>query len=55
MNYPYRIFVFMWLIVAVGLHATHTHAANTSLPDSLLTMTMFMNTPSRTSTRQYKS
>lgn len=37
MNYPYRIFVFMWLIVAVGLHATHTHAANTSLPDSLLT------------------
>ena len=37
MNYPYRIFVFMWLIVAVGLHATHTHAANTSLPNSLLT------------------
>lgn len=36
-HYPYRIFVFMWLIVAAGLHATHTHAANTSLPDSLLT------------------
>lgn len=35
MNHSYRIFVFTWLIAITGLNATH--AANNSLPDSLLT------------------
>lgn len=35
MNHLYRIFVFTWLIITIGLSATH--AANCSLPDSLLT------------------
>lgn len=35
MNHLYRIFVFTWLIIIIGLNATH--AANCSLPDSLLT------------------
>lgn len=34
-NYLYRILAFTWLVVAATLNATH--AANSSLPDSLLT------------------
>ena len=37
MSYPYRIFILTWLIVAAGLYAIPSHAANNSLPDSLLT------------------